>query len=73
LADCIRARVPSAKIDGTIANSGETLLTIRLFLLLFVGDFEIFVNGTQIYSKQSTGDFPDETAVSNNIVLCVTL
>lgn len=48
MADYIRAQVPSAKVHGTIANSG---------------DFEIFANGTQIFSKQATGGFPNETAV----------
>lgn len=48
MADRIRAQVPTAKVHGTIANSG---------------DFEVFVNETQIYSKQATGDFPNENAV----------
>ena len=47
--------MPGAKVTGSITNPG---------------DFEVTVNGQLIFSKKSTGTFPDPNAVSLSQPLC---
>ena len=50
LAEDIRRAVPSASVTGQVGRSG---------------DFEVKIGEQLIFSKQSTGSFPDNKAVSD--------